>query len=107
MNVVSSFLLVPVVLFVDEGKDVVKRQARAFWVGSFITGTLGLLMSIASIKITSESPITHMVSSAVRGVALVSRSQPDAMGSFRNNMCHPSVESRRACLGFGCLVILL
>ena len=78
MNAVSSFLLIPVVLFVGEGSDVVEllakglstSEARAFWVGSFITGTLGFLMSIASLlSIKVTSPITHMVSSAVRGVA--------------------------------------
>ena len=38
--------------------------------GSIITGTLGFLMSIASLlSIKVTSPITHMVSSAVRGVA--------------------------------------
>jgi len=41
-----------------------------FWIGTVLTGLGGFLISIAgilSVKITS--PITHMVSSAVRGVA--------------------------------------
>jgi len=38
--------------------------------GSFVTGIIGFLMSIASmLSIKVTSPITHMVSSAVRGVA--------------------------------------
>jgi GDP-fucose transporter C1 len=38
--------------------------------GSLITGTLGFAMSIATLlSIKTTSPITHMVSSAVRGVA--------------------------------------
>ncbi|CDO78258.1 hypothetical protein BN946_scf184491.g3 [Trametes cinnabarina] len=41
-----------------------------FVMGSLITGTFGFLMSLASLmSIKVTSPITHMVSSAVRGVA--------------------------------------
>ncbi|KAJ3547417.1 hypothetical protein NMY22_g1658 [Coprinellus aureogranulatus] len=43
---------------------------RTFIYGSLITGLLGFLMNIASLlSIKVTSPITHMVSSAVRGVA--------------------------------------
>jgi GDP-fucose transporter C1 len=43
---------------------------KTFLWGSIITGVIGFLMSIASLmSIKVTSPITHMVSSAVRGVA--------------------------------------
>jgi len=43
---------------------------RTYVVGSLITGALGFMMSLASLlSIKVTSPITHMVSSAVRGVA--------------------------------------
>ncbi|KAL5520698.1 hypothetical protein ACEPAF_2700 [Sanghuangporus sanghuang] len=46
------------------------RELRTFVWGSLITGTVGFLMSLASLlSIKVTSPITHMVSSAVRGVA--------------------------------------
>ncbi|KAL5497949.1 hypothetical protein ACEPAH_2880 [Sanghuangporus vaninii] len=46
------------------------RELRTFVWGSLITGSVGFLMSLASLlSIKVTSPITHMVSSAVRGVA--------------------------------------
>ncbi|KAI0694136.1 hypothetical protein BC835DRAFT_1350852 [Cytidiella melzeri] len=77
-NLYSTILLLPILLLVGEGPGVSKLlfgsivddSLSTFLWGSMITGALGFLMSIASllsIKITS--PITHMVSSAVRGVA--------------------------------------
>ncbi|KAF9011918.1 hypothetical protein BDQ17DRAFT_1272309 [Cyathus striatus] len=83
-NALSAIVLAPIVLLAGEGPAVLKllfnveelvnpkgmSPLRTFIWGSLITGIFGFLMSIAallSIKVTS--PITHMVSSAVRGVA--------------------------------------
>jgi GDP-fucose transporter C1 len=45
-------------------------KLRTFLWGSLITGVIGFLMSLASLlSIKVTSPITHMISSAVRGVA--------------------------------------
>ena len=76
-NLLSSFILAIVVLLAGEGPRVValligvsSNSLRTFFWGSAITGTLGFLMSIASLlSIKVTSPITHMISSAVRGVA--------------------------------------
>ncbi|KAF9523791.1 hypothetical protein CPB83DRAFT_862291 [Crepidotus variabilis] len=86
-NALSAVVLLPVLLLAGEGPDVVAllfgggqivgtaKEAVAnhlstFMWGSLITGVLGFLMSIASLlSIKVTSPITHMVSSAVRGVA--------------------------------------
>ncbi|CAG7850417.1 SubName: Full=Related to GDP-fucose transporter {ECO:0000313/EMBL:CCA69630.1} [Serendipita indica DSM 11827] len=80
-NVLSSALLIPVMLIVGEGADILDLVSSPLYVdgrmsglghflwGSMVTGLVGWLLSIAgvlSIKITS--PITHMVSSAVRGI---------------------------------------
>lgn len=80
-NVLSSVVLLPVIFLVGEVPDALKLietplyidgemsvLSRFLW-GSLVTGFVGWLLSIAgvlSIKITS--PITHMVSSAVRGI---------------------------------------
>ncbi|KAG8798746.1 hypothetical protein FRC16_006597 [Serendipita sp. 398] len=80
-NVLSSILLIPVIWLVGEGSGVLGLLSspiyldgnlsvlgRFLW-GSLVTGLVGWLLSIAgvlSIKITS--PITHMVSGAVRGI---------------------------------------
>ncbi|KAJ3507494.1 hypothetical protein NMY22_g16912 [Coprinellus aureogranulatus] len=85
MNVLSAALLFPILLLAGEGPDVMKlifnvneltvpegsmSPLRTFIYGSLITGLLGFLMNIASLlSIKVTSPITHMVSSAVRGVA--------------------------------------
>jgi len=84
-NLLSAIVLAPLVVLAGEGKDVLKllfgvdellvkpdamSPLATFLWGSAITGVIGFMMSLASllsIKITS--PITHMVSSAVRGVA--------------------------------------
>ncbi|KAF9260759.1 hypothetical protein L218DRAFT_1002497 [Marasmius fiardii PR-910] len=84
-NSVSSIVLIPIILIAGEGKDVLKlffgadellrepgeisALSKFAW-GSLITGALGFMMSIASLlSIKVTSPITHMISSAVRGVA--------------------------------------
>ncbi|KAG2007049.1 triose phosphate transporter [Coprinopsis cinerea AmutBmut pab1-1] len=83
MNSLSAILLAPILILAGEGPDVLKLMfsapiaevgrmspLRTFVWGSLITGVLGFLMSIASLlSIKVTSPITHMVSSAVRGVA--------------------------------------
>ncbi|CAK5274836.1 unnamed protein product [Mycena citricolor] len=74
-NVLSVFVFVPMVFITGEGPSVWAlctgmADLKTFLWGSLITGVVGFLISIAgvlSIKVTS--PITHMVSSAVRGVA--------------------------------------
>ncbi|KJA23838.1 hypothetical protein HYPSUDRAFT_200984 [Hypholoma sublateritium FD-334 SS-4] len=84
-NLLSAIVLLPLLLFAGEGAGVVKlffgvdellvkedamSPFATFAWGSFITGVIGFLMSIASLlSIKVTSPITHMVSSAVRGVA--------------------------------------
>ncbi|KAG8835832.1 hypothetical protein FRC17_000796 [Serendipita sp. 399] len=80
-NVLSSALLIPVIWLVGEGNGVIGLVSSPIYVdgnlsilgrflwGSLVTGLVGWLLSIAgvlSIKITS--PITHMVSGAVRGI---------------------------------------
>ncbi|KAF7351344.1 GDP-fucose transporter 1 [Mycena sanguinolenta] len=79
-NLLSSIVLMPIVLLAGEGPGVIAlfsgtssaaggSELKTFLWGSLITGGVGFLMSIAgllSIKVTS--PITHMISSAVRGV---------------------------------------
>ncbi|KAF8186860.1 hypothetical protein K438DRAFT_1973066 [Mycena galopus ATCC 62051] len=74
-NLLSTIALMPIVLLAGEGPSVVAlvsgnaSEMKTFLWGSLITGAVGFLMSIAgllSIKVTS--PITHMISSAVRGV---------------------------------------
>ncbi|KAK7042497.1 TPT domain-containing protein [Favolaschia claudopus] len=83
-NLLSIFVLAPIV-FLVEGTHVMKllfdveelnhepgkmSPLRTFVVGSLITGVVGFMMSLASLlSIKVTSPITHMVSSAVRGVA--------------------------------------
>ncbi|THV02171.1 hypothetical protein K435DRAFT_852989 [Dendrothele bispora CBS 962.96] len=84
-NLLSAVVLIPIVVFAGEGPAVTKLLAgadelllqpgemsalRTFIWGSAITGALGFMMSIASLlSIKVTSPITHMISSAVRGVA--------------------------------------
>ncbi|KAK7062912.1 hypothetical protein VNI00_000410 [Paramarasmius palmivorus] len=84
-NLLSAIVLIPVIILAGETKDVVKLLVGAdellrtsgemsafttFMWGSAITGALGFMMSIASLlSIKVTSPITHMISSAVRGVA--------------------------------------
>ncbi|KAF9022227.1 hypothetical protein BDZ89DRAFT_1163366 [Hymenopellis radicata] len=84
-NLLSAMVLLPIIVLAGEGADVLKLLFGAdeftvadgalstlgtFLWGSAITGALGFMMSIASLlSIKVTSPITHMVSSAVRGVA--------------------------------------
>uniref|UniRef100_A0A8H8CI71 Sugar phosphate transporter domain-containing protein n=1 Tax=Psilocybe cubensis TaxID=181762 RepID=A0A8H8CI71_PSICU len=84
-NLLSAIVLAPLLILAGEGMDVMKllfgvnelvtepgtmSPLATFMWGSAITGVLGFLMSIASLmSIKVTSPITHMVSSAVRGVA--------------------------------------
>jgi len=85
-NLLSAVVLVPLVLVMGELPEVKKlffptEEAvvvpdgslgllGTFLWGSLIAGVLGFLMSLASLlSIKVTSPITHMVSSAVRGVA--------------------------------------
>ncbi|KAI0284567.1 hypothetical protein BGY98DRAFT_947545 [Russula aff. rugulosa BPL654] len=75
-NLLSAFLLLPFVIILGEGPAVVEilsghaQGLRTFLIGSAITGSVGFLLSIAcALSIQVTSPITHMISSAVRGVA--------------------------------------
>jgi len=74
-NLFSAVISIPVFILAGELPEVTKmvfdqgEAFSAFAFGAAVTGVLGFLICIAgfvSIKITS--PITHMVSSAVRGV---------------------------------------
>lgn len=74
-NLLSAFLLSPLVLLSGESTTVLEmiatggRPLQTFITGATITGVFGFLICIAgflSIKVTS--PVTHMISSAVRGV---------------------------------------
>ncbi|KAI0057314.1 hypothetical protein BV25DRAFT_1892899 [Artomyces pyxidatus] len=75
-NLLSAVVLVPCIWAVGEAPavwEILTGEAvglGTFIGGSTITGALGFLMSIASIlSIKVTSPITHMISSAIRGVA--------------------------------------
>jgi GDP-fucose transporter C1 len=74
-NLLSAILLSPLILFSGESEAVLQMVAvggaplKTFIMGAMITGVFGFLICIAgflSIKVTS--PVTHMISSAVRGV---------------------------------------
>lgn len=74
-NLLSAILLFPLVYLSGESTTVLEMVAvggaplRTFLTGATITGVFGFLICIAgflSIKVTS--PVTHMISSAVRGV---------------------------------------
>ncbi|KAF7982825.1 hypothetical protein HWV62_25772 [Athelia sp. TMB] len=77
-NLLSVVVLVPLLVIMGELPKIskllfeegVEGAFGTFMWGSLITGVIGFLMSIASLlSIKVTSPITHMVSSAVRGVA--------------------------------------
>ncbi|KIO11267.1 hypothetical protein M404DRAFT_839224 [Pisolithus tinctorius Marx 270] len=85
-NLFSAVLMIPLVILAGElpgitelffGETVAVFPAdgglsplSTFIWGSLITGSFGFLMSVASVlSIKVTSPITHMISSAVRGVA--------------------------------------
>jgi GDP-fucose transporter C1 len=74
-NLLSAMLLFPLVYLSGESTTVLEMVAvggaplKTFLTGATITGVFGFLICIAgflSIKVTS--PVTHMISSAVRGV---------------------------------------
>ncbi|KAJ7066689.1 hypothetical protein C8F01DRAFT_1347761 [Mycena amicta] len=78
-NLLSAVVLVPIMFIAGEGpaifallsgSDGAPSQLPTFIWGALITGVVGFAMSVAgplSIKVTS--PISHMISAAVRGVA--------------------------------------
>ncbi|KAG6380102.1 hypothetical protein JVT61DRAFT_8187 [Boletus reticuloceps] len=83
-NLMSAVLLIPIIVLVGEAPAITHlifgpedipapgelSELHKFVWGSIITGVIGFLMSLASLlSIKVTSPITHMVSSAVRGVA--------------------------------------
>ncbi|PCH37544.1 hypothetical protein WOLCODRAFT_29168 [Wolfiporia cocos MD-104 SS10] len=82
-NLLSAILLAPILVLAGELPGITRllfgpneaplgemSTLATFALGSAITGVFGFLMSIASLlSIKVTSPITHMVSSAVRGVA--------------------------------------
>lgn len=74
-NLLSAIFLFPLVYLSGESVTVLEMVAiggtplKTFLTGATITGVFGFLICIAgflSIKVTS--PVTHMISSAVRGV---------------------------------------
>ncbi|KAG1888236.1 hypothetical protein F4604DRAFT_1916157 [Suillus subluteus] len=83
-NLFSAVAMIPIIVFAGEvpaiedliyGAGAIAKEGKlselqTFIWGSVITGALGFMMSLASLlSIKVTSPITHMVSSAVRGVA--------------------------------------
>jgi len=81
-NLYSAIVMIPIIVVAGELPAIAALLAEqdplmtgisplnTFLWGSAITGVFGFLMSIASLlSIKVTSPITHMVSSAVRGVA--------------------------------------
>ncbi|KLO15543.1 hypothetical protein SCHPADRAFT_902312 [Schizopora paradoxa] len=77
-NLLSSLIVLALSVAVGEGPKTLQLLTSpsetgilaTFTYGSIVTGVVGFLMSIASmLSIKVTSPITHMVSSAVRGVA--------------------------------------
>jgi len=76
-NLMSSIFLVPVMIASGElGRiwatpieGVEPLFDHTFWVGALVTGFFGFLINIAgTLQIAVTSPVTHMISSAVRGV---------------------------------------
>jgi len=73
-NFLSAFIMAPAALLAETGAVLNMfsqggQAFRTFWVGGLVTGVFGFLICIAgfiSIKVTS--PVTHMMSAAVRGV---------------------------------------
>lgn len=73
-NFLSTVAIAPLIVIMGEVPEIVKLSAeplalRTFGIGVGLTGVFGFLISVAgllSIKVTS--PVTHMVSSATRGV---------------------------------------
>ncbi|KAH7100323.1 hypothetical protein BKA62DRAFT_706671 [Auriculariales sp. MPI-PUGE-AT-0066] len=84
-NLVSSFLLTPIVLLVGEGTEFMRLvrtaseqigagqtpewQWTTFVWGSIVTGIFGALLGLASmLSVKATSPVTHMFSSAAKSV---------------------------------------
>ncbi|CAG8642667.1 5921_t:CDS:2, partial [Racocetra persica] len=84
-NLLSAIAFTPVILLAGEQKDVfalffgsdptalsdsnVSSSARTFLVGIVVTGFFGFLINVAGfLQIKVTSPVTHMISSAFRGV---------------------------------------
>ncbi|KAK8861392.1 hypothetical protein IAR55_002211 [Kwoniella newhampshirensis] len=72
-NILSTIALIPLLIVSGELPGVLKLirspEAATFYQGAGLTGIFGFLISLASfmsIKVTS--PVTHMISSAARGV---------------------------------------
>ncbi|KAA1099434.1 hypothetical protein PGT21_007379 [Puccinia graminis f. sp. tritici] len=74
-NGLSALIVLPLVLLVGEAPTIFAlfsdgyERFRTFFLGTLVTGLFGFFICIAgllSIKVTS--PVTHMISSAVRGV---------------------------------------
>jgi len=84
-NLFSAMGMIPLIILAGEVPEIMElffgqtevvsvdgelSELQRFIWGSFITGAIGFMMSLASLlSIKVTSPITHMVSSAVRGVA--------------------------------------
>jgi len=84
-NLLSAVVMIPLIVLAGEVPAITSlffgsnnvfptpgelSELHTFVWGSLITGVLGFLMSLASLlSIKVTSPITHMISSAVRGVA--------------------------------------
>ncbi|ORY06979.1 hypothetical protein K493DRAFT_251484 [Basidiobolus meristosporus CBS 931.73] len=76
-NILSAFALVPVIFLNSEvqglyalfGSEENTVHIRTFIIGALVTGFFGFLINIAGfLQIKVTSPVTHMISSAVRGV---------------------------------------
>ncbi|CAG8728398.1 10684_t:CDS:2 [Dentiscutata erythropus] len=80
-NLLSAIAFTPVILLAGEHDDIFmlfsdpdptsesKSSARTFFIGIFVTGFFGFLINIAGfLQIKVTSPVTHMISSAFRGV---------------------------------------
>ncbi|EGG00689.1 uncharacterized protein MELLADRAFT_39559, partial [Melampsora larici-populina 98AG31] len=74
-NLYSALLIFPFIVIMGELQIVLSLligahdASKTFWLGTLVTGLFGFLIGVAgvlSIKVTS--PVTHMISSAVRGV---------------------------------------
>ncbi|KAF0451421.1 DUF250 domain contaning protein [Gigaspora margarita] len=84
-NLLSAIAFAPIILLAGEQNDIFmlfsdsdptslsdsdsNSSARTFFIGIFVTGFFGFLINIAGfLQIKVTSPVTHMISSAFRGV---------------------------------------
>lgn len=76
-NVLSAMVMIPIVAGCGEIPQVIKlfheengpTACKRFLIGVVVTGFFGFLVNVASfLQISHTSPMTHMVSGAVRGV---------------------------------------